>query len=113
MTLSLGASRRRPAGWSGPALLNGLNAFDQLGELGAVLVPHRLDRILEWFLVVELDDLDASRFRLSERFLLVIRPEHAFFLLRLTTELRQQTLIILRQAVPGLAREYQHLGYEQ
>src|SRR5712691_10373185 len=85
-------------------LLNGLDAFDQLGELGTVLVPHRLDRVLERLLVGDLDDLYAGRPGLVERFLLVLRPEHALFLLRLAAELREQCLLVLRQAVPGLAR---------
>src|SRR5258706_11362841 len=87
-----------------PTSLNSLDAFDQLGELGAVLVPYRLDRILERLFVGDLDDLDAGRFGPLERFLLVLRPQNSLFLLRLAAQLREQCLVILRQTVPGLAR---------
>src|SRR5258707_12190039 len=89
-----------------PTSLNGLDAFDQLGELGAVLVPYRLDRILERLFVGDLDDLDAGRFGLLERFLLVLRPQNSLFLLRLAAELPDHALVVLRPAFPGVAREH-------
>src|SRR5262249_5556621 len=81
-----------------------LNALDQLGLLFAVFLPHRLNRFLEGFLVVDVDDLDARFLHLALRLLLYRVPKLALFLLRFLGELGDQRLIVLRERVPGLLR---------
>ena len=51
--------------------------------------------------------------RLVHRLLFVLRPQHALFQLRLAAELDQQRLVVLRQRVPGLLREHEHLRHDQ
>src|SRR6267378_3329244 len=94
-------------------LLNCLNALDHVGVLGTVLVPYRLDRVLERLLVGDLGDRDAGRLGLVHRFLLILRPQYAFFGLCLFAELDQERLVFLRQRVPGLLGKDEHLGNDQ
>src|SRR5215469_11969204 len=74
-----------------------LNALDQLGLLFAVFLPHRLNRFLEGFLVVDIDDLDARFLHLALRLLLHRVPKLALFLLRFLGKLGDQRLIVLRE----------------
>src|ERR1039457_5395750 len=57
-------------------LLNGLDTLDHVGVLGTVLVPHRLDRVLERLLVGDFGDGDSGCAGLVHCFLLVLDPEH-------------------------------------
>src|SRR5262249_31834492 len=80
-----------------------LDALDRLRIFRAVLVPYRLDRVLERLLVGNLDDLDPRRPRLVQRLLLVFVPQHALFALRLASEFLDELAVFGRQRVPGLA----------
>src|SRR5215467_6897607 len=90
-----------------------LNALDQLGLLFAVFLPHRLNRFLERFLVVDIDDLDARFLHLVLRGLLHRVPKLALLLLRFLGKLHDHRLIILRERVPDLLGEHQDFGDHQ
>src|SRR5690349_23819349 len=83
------------------ALAHGLDLFDQSGELAAVFVPDRLDRILEWLLVRDVIDLDIAALHSVEGFSLFLVPQLARIGLRLTRELFEQRLVIRRQLLPS------------
>src|SRR5271167_1208430 len=68
-------------------LLDGLDALDHVGVFRTVLVPHRLDRVLERLLVGDFGDGDAGCPGLVEGGLLVFHPQGAFLELRLAREL--------------------------
>ena len=56
----------------------GLNALDHVLIFRAILVPHRLDGVLERRLVGDLDDLAAGGLGFLQRLLLVLIPKLAF-----------------------------------
>src|SRR5947209_5260823 len=90
-----------------------LDALDQVGELAAVLVPDRLDRVAERLLVLDWVDLDAGGLHAVHGLGLGLVPALARVELRLPSELFDQRLIVLGQLVPADAREHQHLRHDQ
>src|SRR5262245_15350887 len=103
-----GAPARSKTGWLRRRAIRRsfhvLNALDQVGVLLAVFLPHRLDRVLEGFFVVDIGDLDARFLHLAARLLLHRVPQRALVLLRLLGELEEQRLIVLAKRLPGLLR---------
>src|SRR5581483_10030088 len=93
---ALGVAKASPSG-------HRLDPVDEVGVLGAVLVPDRLHRALERGLVGNADDLDPGLLHLREGFLLLGEPELPLLELRLAAELGDQLLVVLRQRVPGAA----------
>src|SRR5215468_4833410 len=83
-------SARRAQCMSQSASLHVLDALDEAGELGAVLVPHRPDSGLEWRLVGNVGDLDAGLLHLFQGGLLHVVPQGALLLLRLARELADE-----------------------
>jgi hypothetical protein len=85
----------------------------QVGVLGAVLVPDRLDRVLERLLVGEGDHLDPRVLDLLHRLRLALVPELPLLELGLLRELPDQVLVGLRERIPAPPREHQDLRDDQ
>src|SRR5688572_17586149 len=94
------AAARFLSGWR---LLRVPDALDQGRVLGAVLVAHRLGRLVEGFLVRR-HELDAGRLELAGGFGDVRVPELALLELRLARQLPDQVLVALGQLVPARLR---------
>ena len=96
------------------ASLHRLDALDQRLLLGAVLVPHRLDRILEQLAIGNLVMMAPASFIFASNLV----PRALYQSLRCSCcasfeELHDQRLIVLRQLLPGHLREHQQLRDHQ
>src|ERR1700758_4696406 len=99
----------RRACFTARPLLHGLDALDHVGVLGTVLVPHRLDRVLERFLIGDLGDRDACSLGLFHGSFFVFHPQLALLELCLAAEFLYQRLIGRQQSIPGLLRHDENL----
>src|SRR5438105_3478285 len=82
--------------WLPSASADRLDALDQIDELRAILVPYRLDRVLERFFVGDRDDLDAGGFHALHRLGFGLVPQFARVELRLAREFLDQPLVVGR-----------------
>src|SRR5258705_13938298 len=89
------------------SLLHVLDALDQRGVLRRMLVPDRLDRVLEWLEVGNLVDLGTDFLHVLDRLLLHLVPELALLELRRLGRFHDQVLIAFLQRCPRPLRKHQ------